>query len=99
MMSPTYGGGGSAKRWRYSISLFSKTGDKGEGGVKNLKKWVTSFMDSPKGKIKSSKESTSLSEKPTTKIVPGLNWVNQSLLKLKAVLIMTMNVEFVLVIT
>ena len=22
-------------------------GDKGEGGVKNLKKWVTSFMDSP----------------------------------------------------
>ena len=23
-------------------------GDKGEGGVKNLKKWVTSFMDSPK---------------------------------------------------
>ena len=48
-------------------------GDKGEGGVKNLKKWVTSFMDGPKGKIKSSKESTSLSEKPTTKIVPGLN--------------------------
>ena len=24
------------------ISLFSKMGDKGEGGVKNLKKWVTS---------------------------------------------------------
>ena len=23
----------------------SKMGDKGEGGVKNLKKWVTSFMD------------------------------------------------------
>ena len=22
-------------------------GDKGEGGVKNFKKWVTSFMDSP----------------------------------------------------
>ena len=22
-------------------------GDKGEGGVKNLKKWVTSFMDGP----------------------------------------------------
>ena len=48
-------------------------GDKGEGEVKNLKKWVTSFMDDLKGKIKSSKESTSLSEKPTTKIVPGLN--------------------------
>ena len=33
------GGGGCA------ISLFSKMGDKGEGGVKNLNKWVTSFMD------------------------------------------------------
>ena len=41
------GGGGSAKRWRYSISLFSKMGDKGEGGVKILKKRVTSFMDGP----------------------------------------------------
>ena len=39
------GGRGSARRWRYSISLFSKMGDKGEGGVKNLKKRVTSFMD------------------------------------------------------
>ena len=39
MMSPTYGGGGSAKRRRYSISLFSKMGDKRKGGVKNLKKW------------------------------------------------------------
>ena len=29
------------------ISLFSKMGDKGEGGFKNLKKWVTSFMDGP----------------------------------------------------
>ena len=35
---PLRGGGGSAKRWCYSISLFSKMGDKGEGGVKNLKK-------------------------------------------------------------
>ena len=26
-------------------------GDKAEGGVKNLKKWVTSFMDGPKEKI------------------------------------------------
>ena len=33
--------GGSAK------SLFSKMGDKGEGGVTNLKKWVTSFIDGP----------------------------------------------------
>ena len=41
------GKGGSAKRWRYSISLFSKMGDEGEGGVKNLKNWVTSFMDGP----------------------------------------------------
>ena len=29
------------------INPFSKMGDKGEGGVKNLKKWVTSFMDAP----------------------------------------------------
>ena len=27
------------------INLFSKMGVMGEGGVKNLKKWVTSFMD------------------------------------------------------
>ena len=39
------GGGGSAKGWCYTISLFIKKGDKGEGGAKNLKKWVTSFMD------------------------------------------------------
>ena len=32
---------GSAERWRYSIRLFSKMSDKREGGVKNLKKWVT----------------------------------------------------------
>ena len=45
--SPTKGEWGSAKRRRYSISLFSKTGDKGQGGVKNIKKWVRSFMDGP----------------------------------------------------
>ena len=28
-------------------SLFSKMGDKGERGVKNLKKWVMSFIDGP----------------------------------------------------
>ena len=28
-------------------SLFSKMGDKGKGGIKNLKKWVTSFMNGP----------------------------------------------------
>ena len=47
----THLGGGRGdlpKRWGYSISLFSKMGDKGNGGVKNLKKWVTSFMDGPK---------------------------------------------------
>ena len=27
--------------------LFSKMGDMGEGGVKNLKKWVMSFIDGP----------------------------------------------------
>ena len=32
---------------RYSIILFIKMGDKGVGGVKNLKKWMTSFMDGP----------------------------------------------------
>ena len=48
MTSPTKGGGGSTKRWSYSVSLFSKMGDKGKGGVKNLKKWVTLFMDSPR---------------------------------------------------
>ena len=30
---------------RYSIGLFNKMGDKGEGGVKNLKKWEALFMD------------------------------------------------------
>ena len=30
------------------IRLFSKMVDKGERGVKNLKKWVMSFMDGPK---------------------------------------------------
>ena len=41
------GGGSAAKRLRYSISLFSKIGDMGAVGVKNLKQWVTSFMDGP----------------------------------------------------
>ena len=44
---PHIGGRVSANRWRYSVSLFSKIGDKDEGGVKNLKKWVMSFMDGP----------------------------------------------------
>ena len=47
LMSPTQGEGGFAKRFCQSISLFSKMGDKGEGGVKNVKKWVTSFVNSP----------------------------------------------------
>ena len=44
---PLRGEGGSAKRWHYSmsISLFINMGEKAEGGVKNLKKWVTSMMD------------------------------------------------------
>ena len=28
-------------------SILIKVSDKGEGGVKSLKKWVTSFMDGP----------------------------------------------------
>ena len=39
------GGRASAKRWCYYMRLFSKMGDEGERGVKNFKKWVTSFMD------------------------------------------------------
>ena len=39
------GGGGYAKRWHYSISLFSKKGSK------ILKIWVTSFMDGPIWKL------------------------------------------------
>ena len=42
MTSSTQRGGGDLPN---SINLFSRMGDKGEGGVKNLKKWVTSFMD------------------------------------------------------
>ena len=37
-MSSTKEGGGSAKKWSYSIILFSKMGNKGEGGAKTLKK-------------------------------------------------------------
>ena len=51
MMSPTRGEGGSAKRWRYFISLFIKI-TRGDRGVKNLKKWMTSFMDGPWPRIK-----------------------------------------------
>ena len=41
------GGKGVAKWWHYYISLYSKKGDKGEGGVKNLKMEVTSFVNGP----------------------------------------------------
>ena len=34
---------GDVTSGRYSIILFIKMGDKGEGGVKNLRKKVTSF--------------------------------------------------------
>ena len=47
---PHVGGRVSANRWCYSVSLFSNIGDKDEGGVKNLKKWVMSFMDGPLSK-------------------------------------------------
>ena len=45
MTSPP--GEGVAQRWHYYISLYSKKGDKGEGGVKNPKIKVISFMDGP----------------------------------------------------
>ena len=41
------GEGGSAKKWHNSLSLSSMMGGKGQRGVKNLKIWVTSFMDDP----------------------------------------------------
>ena len=42
------GGGGFDKRWSFLIGLFSKSDDEGGmGGVKNLKKMMTSFMNSP----------------------------------------------------
>ena len=47
MTSPTQGEGGSAKRWHFSISLFRKMGEKGEVGIKSLKKLVMSFMAGP----------------------------------------------------
>ena len=40
------GGRGIGQKLTYlHISLSSKMGDKRKGGVKNFKKWVTSFMD------------------------------------------------------
>ena len=51
MMSSTKEEEGSAKRRCDSISLFGKMGDKEEGVIKNLKKWVTSFMDGPLGSV------------------------------------------------
>ena len=44
MTPPTQGEEGSGKCLCYSINLFSKMGYKGEGGVKNLKKWVTPLL-------------------------------------------------------
>ena len=42
-----WGGGGSAKRWRYSIKAYYLVNwvTRGEGGVKKFKKWMMSFMD------------------------------------------------------
>ena len=42
--------GGRGICQKVTLLHFSKMGDKGEGGVKNLKKWMTSFMDGPKHK-------------------------------------------------
>ena len=42
------GGRGDLPKGNVTTSLFIKKGDKVEGGVKNIKKWVkTSFMDGP----------------------------------------------------
>ena len=60
MMSPTRGEGGSAKRWRYFISLFIKI-TRGDRGVKNLKKWMTSFMDGTWPRIKNTIYGSTLS--------------------------------------
>ena len=40
-----FGGRGICQK--VALLHFSKMGDKGERGVKNLKKWMTSFMDGP----------------------------------------------------
>ena len=45
-------GEGDLQKGTLFHSLFSKMDDKGKGGVKNLQKLVTSFMDGPKCKIK-----------------------------------------------
>ena len=44
--------GGDLQKGDVTPSLFSKMDDKGKGGVKNLQKLVTSFMDGPNCKIK-----------------------------------------------
>ena len=41
------GGGGSAKRWHFSINLYSKMGDKGEGRGKKSQKLVDVIYGQP----------------------------------------------------
>ena len=47
MTSPTKVEGDLPNGDVFFISLFSKMGDKVVGGVKNLKKWLTSIMNGP----------------------------------------------------
>ena len=42
------GGRGFAKRWSYLISLFNKSDDQGEGGVKEFEKLMTSIINGPR---------------------------------------------------
>ena len=47
MTSPTLGERDLPKGDVTPSAYLVKRGDKGEGGVKSLKKWVMSFMDGP----------------------------------------------------
>ena len=46
------GGGGICQKVMLLHKPISKIGDKGEGGVKNLKKWATSFVDGSLGQLR-----------------------------------------------
>ena len=76
------GGGRSAKRWRYSRSLFSKIGDKGEGGVKNLKKSVMPFMDGCKHQKSNFETYQDLPKMPEFRLLFGCTKTGRGITKL-----------------